>query len=46
MTTVLNYPVKSDFSLLEVPDNLKELINIAYQENFEELYEDNFGKIY
>ena len=45
MTTVLNYPVKSDFYLSNIPQELKELLDFAYREKYAELYEENHGNI-
>jgi hypothetical protein len=45
MTTVLNYPVKSDFYLSNIPQELRELLDFAYQEKYAELYEENNGNI-
>ena len=45
MTTVLNYPIKSDFSLSNIPQELKELLDFAYREKYAELYEENHGNI-
>ena len=45
MTTVLNYPVKSDFYLSNIPQELRELLDFAYQKKYAELYEENHGNI-
>ena len=45
MTTVLNYPVKSNFYLSNIPQELRELLDFAYQEKYAELYEENHGNI-
>ena len=45
MTTVLNYPVKSDFYLSNIPEELRKLLDFAYREKYAELYEENHGNI-
>jgi hypothetical protein len=45
MITVLNYPVKSDFYLSNIPQKLRELLDFACREKYAELYEENHGNI-
>jgi hypothetical protein len=45
MTTLLNYSLKSDFYLSNIPQELRELLDFAYREKYAELYEENHGNI-
>jgi hypothetical protein len=45
MTIVLNHPVKLDFHLSNIPQELRELLDFAYREKYAELYEENHGNI-
>lgn len=45
MTILLKYSIKSDSCLSNIPPTLRELLNFACQEKYEELYEKNAGKI-
>ena len=45
MTTLLKYSIKSESYLSNIPPKLRELLDLAYQEKYEELYEENAGTI-
>jgi len=45
MTAVLTYPIKFNSDLSDIPKDFKKLLDFAYKEKYDELYEENAGNV-